>query len=438
MTWFFWVFLYFVHMHRIILFLLAFFARAIIRRHHPYVIGITGTIGKTTLSTNIAHLLRAHYGDRAILLSPYHYNGEYGLPLTIIGAKTWWKNLFLWIGVFLRACITYIGPYPQYLILEYGIDHPGEMEFLLSIVKPNIALLTPVAPNHLEQFGTFDRYHHAKLLLIENATDTAIAHESESQNITKDGVLYYGKDNHSDAYVTDAIQMMDHLAVDVHLGSDQYHIDLPVFWVYQWENILPLYLIAQVLGIDPGIIHQHQNMFTPEVWRSRILEGISDAVIIDGSYNGGYESLIRGIESLVPFLWQYRIFCLLWDMRELGDETAELHESLAREIDALVCGEKNISFFLVWPSMENYVVPILSSKYTVSHSLSSRVLGDEIRTILLKDTQPTLIYVKWSQNTIFLEEGISRFLKNIADRSLLPRQWSEWNQKKEIYFQTLL
>lgn len=436
-TWFFGVFLYFVFMHRIILFLLAFFARAIIRRHHPYVIGVTGTIGKTTLSTNIAHLLRTYYGDTAVLLSPYHYNGEYGLPLTIIGAKTWWKNPLLWIGVFIRACITYITPYTRYLILEYGIDHPGEMEFLLSIVKPHIAILTPVAPNHLEQFGTFSRYHQAKLLLIESAIDMAIAHESERQSITRIWVQYYGKDAQSDVCVMNVMQMIDHLSVDIHLWEDQYHIDLPVFWVYQWENILPLYLLCEFLHIDRDIICQHQGIFTPEVWRSRILKGLAGSVIIDGSYNGGYESLIRGIESLVPFLGKYRIFCFLWDMRELGDETADLHWELAKEIVGCFSGERNVRFFLVWPSMEHYVVPVLSSKYVVSHSLSSRVLWDAIRVTLLEDIEPTLIYVKWSQNTIFLEEGIVSFLENSTDVALLPRQWDGWEEKKETFFRTL-
>ena len=74
--------------------------------------------------------------------------------------------------------MTYIRPYPRYLILEYGIDHPGEMEYLISIVRPDIAVLSPVVPNHLEQFGTFERYRDAKLLLIESAKFHSIAHES--------------------------------------------------------------------------------------------------------------------------------------------------------------------------------------------------------------------------------------------------------------------
>ncbi len=79
--------------------------------------------------------------------------------------------------------------YPRYLVLEYGIDHPGEMNFLLSIATPDIAILTPVEPNHLEQFGTLSNYRNHKIKLIQSA-QIAIAHESLRQYINTD-TLYY-------------------------------------------------------------------------------------------------------------------------------------------------------------------------------------------------------------------------------------------------------
>jgi UDP-N-acetylmuramoyl-tripeptide--D-alanyl-D-alanine ligase len=166
-------------MQKIILSLLAYLARAIIMRHKPYVIGVTGSIGKTTLTTYISEYLRLIYGESAVDVSPYHYNGEYGLPLTIIGAKTGGKNPLLWIIAFTKGIVTYLKrSYPKYIILEYGIDHSGEMEYLVSIVKPDIAVLSVVVPTHMEQFGSFERYRRAKLLLVESAKSYSIVHES--------------------------------------------------------------------------------------------------------------------------------------------------------------------------------------------------------------------------------------------------------------------
>ncbi len=111
-------------MQNILLLLLAFVARLIIIKHRPYIIGITGTVGKTTITTHIAHFLSRELGSKNVGYSLYHYNGEYGLPLTIIGIRTPGRNPFLWIWVFLVALSRLVRPYPHYLVLEYGIDHP--------------------------------------------------------------------------------------------------------------------------------------------------------------------------------------------------------------------------------------------------------------------------------------------------------------------------
>lgn len=81
-------------------------------------------------------------------------------------------------------------PYPRYLVLEYGVDHPGEMDFLLSIAQPDIAILTPVESNHLEQFGTLEHYREHKIKLVTRA-QSAIVHESLRQYIDRDDVVFY-------------------------------------------------------------------------------------------------------------------------------------------------------------------------------------------------------------------------------------------------------
>ena len=95
----------------------------------------------------------------------------------------------LWIWVFVLALYRLVLPYPKYLVLEYGIDHPGEMQFLLSIAIPDIAILTPVESNHLEQFGSLENYRSHKMMLIEHAS-TRIIHESLRQYVTLDALYY--------------------------------------------------------------------------------------------------------------------------------------------------------------------------------------------------------------------------------------------------------
>lgn len=91
--------------------------------------------------------------------------------------------------VFFVSIIRLLKKYPHYLVLEYGIDHPGEMDFLLSIAVPDIAVITPVDPNHLEQFGSIDNYRNHKIKIIKSAK-CSIIHESLRQYIETDALYY--------------------------------------------------------------------------------------------------------------------------------------------------------------------------------------------------------------------------------------------------------
>lgn len=116
--------LYSFYMNALLLHLLSALASLIIRRHRPYIIGVTGTVGKTTITTTIAMMLRQSLGQDMVAISPYHYNGEYGLPLAIMQAKSGGKNILLWIVAFGVGISQIFRKYPKYIVLEYGIDHP--------------------------------------------------------------------------------------------------------------------------------------------------------------------------------------------------------------------------------------------------------------------------------------------------------------------------
>lgn len=370
------------------------------------------------------------------MFSPYHYNGEFGLPLSIIWAKTGWRNPFLWLYVFLRAITRCFWTYPKYLILEYGIDHPGEMAFLLSIAKPDIAIISPVTENHLEQFWTLAKYRSEKLLLLKGAK-YVIAYEGLRQFIDQDA-LYYSMGWMSDIDASRMEMTISGVNAEISLKKDTYHIHIPAFWAYQVENVLPLYGIADIFSLDPGHISDCSWEFLPEPGRSSILRGKGESVIIDGSYNWGLESLSRGIDSIIPFSTTHRIICLLWDMRELWSHSKKIHTDLAHYILDHVDARHDIQFFLVWPMMQEYVFPHISRKFPTYHSLSSRVLWKKIQGIVLeKEHKKTIIYVKWSQNTIFLEEWIKQFLAHAKDESLLCRQTKDWIRKKDVFFAEL-
>lgn len=142
---------------------LATMARILIKIKKPHIIGVTGSAGKTTISKFVVEYLQSEFGEENVDFSRYNYNGEFGLPLTIIGAKTGGKNLIKWLGVFFIFLKKIFTKTPRFLVLEYGIDTIGEMDFLTSIATPDIAIISKIVPNHIEQFGTEEAYRREKL-----------------------------------------------------------------------------------------------------------------------------------------------------------------------------------------------------------------------------------------------------------------------------------
>lgn len=190
----------------------------------------------------------------------------------------------MWIWVFFIAIARVFLPYPRYLVLEYGIDHPGEMDFLLSIAVPDIAIVTPVEPNHLEQFGSLDNYRNHKLKLITGVKHS-IVHESLRQYIDID-TLFYSLGALSDIDASNIDISIHGTKATIHYNHKDYSLNLPAIGAFQIENILPLYPIAGILGINMELISEYALHSLPESGRSNILAGIFDTTIIDGSYNG--------------------------------------------------------------------------------------------------------------------------------------------------------
>lgn len=421
---------------KILLQILKYIAKLIVATHQPFIIWISGTVGKSTITTHVGKFLTNNYGQKNVLFSHDHYNGEYWLPLTIIGAKTGWKNPFLWLYIFLKGIIKIFLPFPKYLILEYGIDHPWEMDFLLSIASPHIVILTEVAPNHLEQFGSFELYRKEKLKLITNATHV-IAHCSHKQYIDREAV-YYGIWSMSDVDISHVRVDISGTHAQLNMGKATHNISLPTFWIFHIENILPLYTLSKILWVNVDMISHYLKDFHPESGRSWLLTGIHGSIIIDGSYNGGYLSIREWIVSLLTLLPTQRVIFLLWDMRELGAETEKTHELLALDINTILPHDADVVFYFVWPLTQKYLLPHISSSFEVHHTLSSIEAWKDIAKLLKKtQTIPTVIFVKWSQNTIFLEEWIKEFLEKPTDEKKLCRQSDDWLRKKSVFFESL-
>lgn len=130
-------------------------ARFSLSHKKPYVIGITGSVGKTSCRMIIAELLQQQLTGLKIYTSPSNYNSELGLALSVLAIENFSHNVIGWIKALLTGFLRALQGCPyDVLVLEYGIDYPGEMEIELSIVQPNLSIFTSVDSVHAHQLGS--------------------------------------------------------------------------------------------------------------------------------------------------------------------------------------------------------------------------------------------------------------------------------------------
>ena len=135
---------------------LARVARAILSEHCPLVVGVSGSVGKTSTKDAVTCVLSAW---RPTISSPENQNDELGVPLSIIGAAPSGRNLFGWLATFGRAqriLVSRDGSYPVCLVLEFGSCHVGDVEYLMRLSKPEVGVLTAIEETHLQFYDSLE------------------------------------------------------------------------------------------------------------------------------------------------------------------------------------------------------------------------------------------------------------------------------------------
>src|SRR3989344_2771767 len=143
------------------------YSKKILDKYHPDIIGITGSVGKTSTKEAVFLVLSSEYNVRKNIKN---YNNEIGLPLTIIGSESGGKSVSHWLKIFSAAkkIIVENREYPEVLVLEMGADHPGDISYLTKFIKCKVGIITTVGRAHLEFFQTINNIAKEKGRLAES------------------------------------------------------------------------------------------------------------------------------------------------------------------------------------------------------------------------------------------------------------------------------
>ncbi len=352
-------------MKKIIQLKLKILAKMILAKYKPRVVGITGSVGKTSAKEAIYAVLSVQFRVRRPLKN---YNNEIGLPLAIIGAKSPGKSIFGWLGIFFKALGLLLiknKKYPEILILEMGVDRPGDMKYLLKIVKPEIGVITSIGASHLEYFSSVEQIKEEKSGLIKGLGKdnwAVLNYDNELirglENKTKARVITYGFSQPAQIRADElkfsfeeSREIANLLGLGFKLKYNNQSVKVILADVLGYSGVYAALAAASVglaLGINLEKIAQALENIKLPPGRMNLIDGIKNTIIIDDTYNSSPDSSISALDlvSKISASQGARKFAILGDMLELGGFSEAGHKQVGKRaveagIDKLIAvGER--------------------------------------------------------------------------------------------------
>jgi len=287
------------------------------------VVGITGSVGKTSTKDLIACVLAKQY---EVLKTQGNFNNEIGLPLTLLNLNS-----------------TH-----EIAVIEMGMSGFGEISRLTTIAQPQIAVITNIGVSHIEKLGSQQGILKAKLEILEglkpgglvvlNGDDPLLRELKGKLNFN---TVYYGMDTELD-YVAQNYESLGETGTrfNIKLGNQTYKVAIPVPGVHNVYNALAAIAVGIEMNIPMNVIIDGIAQYSPGNMRQNIIS-YNGMKLINDAYNASPQSMQAAINVLEELCSKTRGIAVLGDMLEMGEMAKELHYSVGcfikdKKIDYLI------------------------------------------------------------------------------------------------------
>ena len=275
------------------------------------VLAVTGSVGKTTTKDVLAHLLSTRF---RVMKTTGNLNNHIGLPLQLLRLE----------------------PEHDVAVVEMGMNHLGEIRALGQIAHHDLAIVTAVAPVHLEFFSSIAEIARAKYEIIETLYPGAVAvlnadddYVSQFGRNFKGKVVTFGLRRAADVSAHNVqLQGAEGSSFDLQSGAVREHVSLPLVGEHNIYNALAAAAAAMERGVPPSEAAEAMATIQPPDKRGQVVE-IAGATIINDCYNSNPKALNAMIDTLASMKAQRRIL-LAGEMLELGSTAEELHRECGR------------------------------------------------------------------------------------------------------------
>lgn len=364
------------------------------------VVGITGSVGKTSTKETVATVLqRAGETYR----SPGNLNSEIGLPLSLLEVK----------------------PEHYAAVLEMGGAYAfGEIRLLCEIARPRIGVVTNIHPVHLERMGSIEAIAETKAELVDaipedgwailNGDDARVRAMAER---CKGQVLFFGLNEGNDVRASGVeSDGLEGTAFWLHLDGEDNRVRIPLIGGHAVELALAAIAVGHAAGLD--LANMLQGLAEPGVQvRLLVLEGPNGSQMIDDTYNASTPSVMSAL-GLLAVMQPRRAIAVLGDMRELGDVTENEHITVGRragEVADLVVTFGDLARTIGREALNTDGRYDAGPPEVVSFGLDQR---DELVDYLLQELRPGDVVLLKGSRGLQMENIVER-LRVPADKSVL-------------------
>lgn len=403
----------------------------------------------------ISEILGTSLPDLRISTSPKNFNSEIGLALSILEIQAYSPTILGTISAIFQWLTTALSPRwsrsYEVVVLEYGIDQPGDMDILLDIAQPHIAIFTWLDKVHSEAFESPDDIWTEKSKLLLEARDIACVPTWASY---MDEVL--------EEIEVDILTYALHHTGDADIGFDEYtvkadeqYIAVSSFVLDQWHEeigristnliwevfagYVSLWVeIAMIVAMrfEVEYVLPESYIFGLQAGRYSLYRWLSQSIIVDSTYNAAPQSMKLAILQTInlrnTLFADHKLIYCIGDMNELGDFAESEHRKLA-----LLITQSAEYIYTIGTQTQHLVDECKKIWYNMDRVIQckdARTVWELLSYRLQQDAVPYIVLCKASQWDLYMEEAIPPLLSQSTDIQKLPRQDERWQKKKEKFF----
>lgn len=319
------------------------------------VVGITGSVGKTTAVGLCAKVLDGRY---RVLRSAESWNAELGVALTLLGLQ----------------------PRHDVAVIEMAMRGLGQIRDLVEMARPRIGAVTTIGETHLESLGSREQIAAAKAELLEGLPPDGVAvvnaDEALTDRLTRDvrcPVIRVGLARDADVRATEITRANGGYTFLLRLDAQEAHVYLPLPGVHQVRNALVAAAVGHVMNLSLREIVAALGRVRPARMRQEVVT-FGDMVIIDDTYNASPQSMAAAFEVLAQVGGRRRRVLALGEMRELGPQAPEFHRRVGREAAAL----EPAHLLAVGPNAQWYLDGAAAAGLPSGAMTSAEAVGDAV------------------------------------------------------------